>query len=308
LNLNQGVVYLDVSRGQFAREKGMLPVHAALMLYLGTSLIFYAAPFFTAGKPLGMGSDTPPSIDVVLRAPVLLFMFAMGILLNQRAAFVEQEQGRLKQEMAAAAQVQALLLPSREIPGIEAVYLPASEVGGDFYQILDRDDGSRVIVVGDVSGKGLKAAMLVSAVVGALRQSTASSPAAILADLNRVLAGRAGGGFVTCVCARWHNGEVAIANAGHPAPYINGEEHAGEPGLPLGLVEEAVYQETVLPAPSVLTFVSDGVVEATNAEGQLFGFDRTRVLSVKPAVSLAEAARAWGQNDDITVVTVRSLS
>ncbi len=309
LNLNQGVVYMDVSRHAAGRERAMLPVHAALLLYLGTSLIFYSAPFFSASPVMGMGSDTPPVGDVILRAPVLLFMFAMGILLNQRAARVEAEQGRLHQEMAAAAEIQTLLLPpGGAVPGVDRVYLPASEVGGDFYQVLERSDGSRLIAVGDVSGKGLKAAMLVSVVAGALRHGTTSSPGETLRELNRVLDGQTGGGFVTCCCIRLGaDGELTIANAGHLAPYLAGREVTVETGLPLGLSAEAEYPETPLawPPNAQLTLLSDGVVEAANAQGELFGFERTSAISTQPARAIAEAARAWGQNDDITVVTVR---
>jgi serine phosphatase RsbU (regulator of sigma subunit) len=104
-----------------------------------------------------------------------------------------------------------------------------------------------------------------------------------------------------------HDGLVTIANAGHLAPYLDGTEPLLESGLPLGLSPELDWPETelrLLPG-SMLTLVSDGVVEAANSTGELFGFDRTRDISTKNANEIAEAARAWGQNDDITVVTVR---
>ncbi len=75
--------------------------------------------------------------------------------------------------------------------------------------------------------------------------------------------------------------------------------------MPLGLVADAVYTESRAPRPGVLTLVSDGVVEAENTQRELFGFDRTREISTQSAQEIAEAAKAWGQNDDITVVTVR---
>ena len=109
-------------------------------------------------------------------------------------------------------------------------------------------------------------------------------------------------------CARLEaDGQVTIANAGHLAPYLDGVETQVENGLPLGLDPEAHYPETtltLLPGSS-LTILSDGVVEAENAQRELFGFDRTRDISSKPAQEIADAAKAWGQNDDITVVTVR---
>ena len=218
------------------------------------------------------------------------------------------ERERLSGEMASAAEVQSLLLTSLPTAGdlyrIEPVYLPASEVGGDFYQVLERAGGSRIVLVGDVSGKGLKAAMLVSVTVGMMRIIDSSFPAKILAALNRGLVGRTSGGFVTCCCARFDaDGTVTIANAGHPSPYVDGREVEVEAGLPLGIAPGVEYAEFVTRGEQ-FTLVSDGVVEAENAQRELFGFDRTRDVSGKSALEIAEAARVWGQNDDITVVTV----
>jgi hypothetical protein len=242
---------------------------------------------------------------VTISAVNAVLSSVMLVLLILRLGEDRREKQRLAGELAAAAQIQSLLLPAGSAEGVDAVYHPAAEVGGDFYQILDRADGSRLIVIGDVSGKGLKAAMLVSVVIGALRQSEESAPGAILAGLNRVLHGQTGGGFVTALCARFSPvGEVIVANAGHLAPYVDGQEAAVDSGLPLGLVPETEYAETAL-SGCAFTFVTDGVVEAANTQGELFGFDRTREISGQPAAEIAEAARAWGQNDDITVVTVR---
>ncbi len=249
--------------------------------------------------------DEFPITDVLLRFPILLLAIAMIFLLNQRASGQDREQARLQQEMDAAAQVQDLLLSNQNVPGVEAVYLPATEVGGDFYHVTEKA-GARLVVVGDVSGKGLKAAMLASVIIGALRCTKSMSPAVLLGELNEVLLRRIGGGFATCCCTRFDpDGSLTIANAGHPAPYCDGREVAElEAGLPLGIAPEAQYLETVLRGERV-AMVSDGVVEAANAQGELFGFERTREISTKPAAVIAEAARAWGQNDDITVVTVR---
>lgn len=173
---------------------------------------------------------------------LLLVTFAMAILLNRRAARMDAERQRLGREMAAAAEVQSLMLPGSAQAGteivIDTVYQPASEVGGDFYHVLDRVDGSRVALVGDVRGKGLKAAMLVSVAIGALRREKSSSPAEILAGLNEALLGQ--GGFVTCCCIRYTpGGELTVASAGHPAPYCDGREVDLVAGLPLGVVAEA---------------------------------------------------------------------
>ena len=188
---------------------------------------------------------------------------------------------------------------------VDPAYPSALEVGGDFHWTRVEPDGSLIVVVGDVTGKGLKAAMLVSVAIGILRNEKSSSPAAILGALNEALVGHTGGGFVTCCCARFDaDGNTTLANAGHLSPYCAGREVSSDAGLPLGVLPGVEYGETVVPGDR-FTFLSDGVVEAANAQGELFGFDRTREISGKSAGEIAAAAKAWGQNDDITVVTVR---
>jgi len=191
--------------------------------------------------------------------------------------------------------------------------LPAQEVGGDFYQVLEQPDGFALIVVGDVSGKGLKAAMTGALAIGALRTLAAENlgPAALMERLNRQMLAAQESGFITCLCLRLsREGVVTLANAGHLAPYRNGVEGGVEievdSGLPLGLVADVVYGETVieLDVGDRLTLMSDGVVEAMNAQHELFGFERTREISGKSADEIAGAAQAFGQEDDITVVTL----
>ena len=246
---------------------------------------------------------------------LLLVTFAMAILLNRRAARVDAERQRLGSELAAASEVQSLLLSAPAAGGhyaVDAVYVPASEVGGDFYQVLDRESGSRLVVVGDVSGKGLRAAMLVSVAVGALRAAMSDSPAEVLSVMNSALCGSSGGGFVTCCCVRLDpSGEAVIANAGHLPPYLAGHEAETDPGLPLGVVRGSEYAETRVtlePNGGALVLFSDGVVEAENAQRELFGFERTRAVSTQSAREIADAAKAWGQNDDITVVTIQRIA
>ena len=166
-----------------------------------------------------------------------------------------------------------------------------------------------LIVVGDVSGKGLPAAMLVSVLVGAIRAEAShdSDPARLLRSLNDRMVGRSQGGFTTCLVAHISaEGRITMANAGHLAPYLNGRE-VGVPGsLPLGIVSQVHYEiiSVTLEPGDCLTFVSDGVVEARARSGELFGFDRTRELSRRPAEDIARVAQKFGQEDDITVVTV----
>jgi len=239
-----------------------------------------------------------------------IFVLALLIFLVRRFALSRQEETRLSNEFEAARGIQSLLVPAMlpNTPGftVESVYIPASEVGGDFFQVQPGEDGSVLIVVGDVSGKGLKAAMTVSTIVGALRNESSRQPTEVLVRLNRVLHGQVSG-FVTC-CATLitSDGAMTIANAGHLSPYRNGEEMAVAGGLPLGILAEGSYEETEYQLAVVdrLTFMSDGVVEATNEKRELFGFERTQQISIQPAAAIADTAKAFGQQDDITVVTV----
>lgn len=145
--------------------------------------------------------------------------------------------------------------------------------------------------------------------VGAIRAEAAHStdPATMLDSLNDRVMGRSHGGFTTCMAAHISaDGLLTVANAGHLPPYLNGREISIPGSLPLGIIAKARYESTTfsLNPGDRLTFVSDGVVEAQSKSGELFGFDRTRDLSRNPANQIAEAAHAFGQSDDITVVTV----
>ncbi len=244
----------------------------------------------------------------------LIFLFAIAFVMFFRFTRVSREQARSAAELNAAREIQQRLVPASlpAIPGytIETAYLPAQEVGGDFYQVLAQEDGCTLVFVGDVSGKGLKAAMTGALAIGALRtlSSECLSPGALLGRLNRQLLQSQETGFVTCLCARIQpDGSVVFSNAGHLAPYRNGDEVPIESGLPLGITSDAEYTETAiqLDPQDSLTLLSDGVLEARNASGELLGFDRTRALSESSASEIARAAQQFGQEDDITVLTLR---
>ena len=254
------------------------------------------------------GAYSYPSVHVVT---LVLASLIVSLLLRQTIADGRDRQ-RLKSEMEAARSAQLHLLGSgtaihtRQFE-VDPVYEPAFEVGGDFHWSRVEPDGSLILVAGDVSGKGLKAAMLVSVAIGILRNEKSSSPSAILSALNEALVGHTGGGFVTCCCARFGiDGNTTLANAGHPSPYCDGREVTCEAGLPLGVVAGVEYAESLVHGVR-FTLVSDGVIEAASASGELLGFDRTCQISGKSAQEIADAAKAWGQNDDITVVTVRRI-
>jgi serine phosphatase RsbU (regulator of sigma subunit) len=152
--------------------------------------------------------------------------------------------------------------------------------------------------------------MLVSVLVGAIRTAAENShnPALMLLKLNNRLLGRPSCGFSTALAAHiGSDGWVSIANAGHLSPYLDGREVELPGALPLGIVSDASYEITqfYLGPSSRLTFYSDGVVEAQNPIGELFGFDRARSMSTLPAAIIVDAAVQFGQSDDITVVAIR---
>ena len=242
-----------------------------------------------------------------------LFLLAMLAILIYRFNRTSAHEERLASELASARAVQQILIPETipQLPGlnIETVYRPASEVGGDLFQILPADSGSALVVIGDVSGKGMPAAMTVSLIVGTLRTLAefSDSPAEILRGLNRRLIGRSSG-FTTCLILRLEpDGTCVIANAGHLAPYVNGEELPLDCGLPLGISEDASYEETTfeLDDDARITLLTDGVIEARSCTGELFGFDRTAAASAQSAEHIANTAQQFGQEDDITVLTLQ---
>ena len=247
------------------------------------------------------------TIGITLLGTATLAILARDLLRDRT------EKQRLAAELAASRAVQQMLIP-REIPSIpgfnvESVYRPYGDVGGDFFQILPLGAGSALVVIGDVSGKGMPAALTVSLAVGALSLAVeiSTSPKEILAALNRALMGRNCDGFTTCLVLRADaDGSLTIANAGHIAPFLAGKELPLENGLPLGLAAEATYAESTfqLAQGHRLTLLTDGVVEARNKSGELYGFERTAAISGESADQIAKAAELFGQDDDITVLTL----
>ncbi|MGB6857097.1 MAG: SpoIIE family protein phosphatase [Terracidiphilus sp.] len=243
-----------------------------------------------------------------------LLLVALVYAVYRYSAESHRQQARLEEEIRNARAVQQVLIPEAipATPGfkVESVYKPAEEVGGDFFQIMPLRGGGVLSVIGDVSGKGIPAAMTVSLLVGTVRTLAhyTQSPAEILAAMNqRMLARSHDGGFTTCLILRADpDGKITAANAGHLAPYLRCREMVIEGGLPLGLAANAVYTEstTQLAEGEQLTLLTDGVVEARSKSGELFGFDRTSAIAADTAESIAQAAQSFGQQDDITVLTL----
>lgn len=253
-----------------------------------------------------------------------IFLASLIAVILYRFVRVSQDEQRANAEIAAARSVQAMLIPT-DLPSnryfmLESAYVPVQGVGGDFFQVLPVEDGSLLVVAGDVSGKGLQAAMNASTLVGAFRNELSHEPATILYHLNNVMLGAQSGGysarskdkdavvgFATCLCARiYRDGTMEVANAGHLSPYRDGREIELPPGLPLGVIPGVTYERVSfqLEQGVRIIFLSDGVVEAQNDRGELFGFERTQQVSNESARYIAQTAKRFGQNDDITVISV----
>jgi serine phosphatase RsbU (regulator of sigma subunit)/predicted ester cyclase len=253
-----------------------------------------------------------------------------GLRLEQE----ERERGRVEQELQVARRIQRASLPM-EVPAMEGwqiapFYRPAREVGGDFYDFHLLSEGRLGVVVGDATGKGVPAALVMSTTCGMLQLAAqaldSSSPGEILSRVNETLLSRIPANmFVTCFYAilEPESGILSYANAGHDLPYlrrVGGDaEELRARGMPLGLIPSMSYEEKEieLDAGEGVLFYSDGLVEAHNPEGEMFGFPRLRELVAEHAAgerSLEEAlleelhsfvGEGWEQEDDITLLTLR---
>ena len=250
------------------------------------------------------------SVQTALRTALFL---AIVYAVLRYALDYRHRQTAMEREFQNAREVQQVLVPEAlpAIPGfnLTSAYKPALEVGGDFFQILSTGEGGALIVIGDVSGKGMPAAMTVSLLVGTVRTLAhyTQSPGEILTAMNYRMLSRSAGGFTTCLVVRVDtDGKLTAANAGHLAPYVNGHELQLRNGLPLGLEAKTTYAESTftLGANEQLTLLTDGVVEARGRTGELFGFQRTATIASGTAEAIAQAARNFGQEDDITVLTL----
>jgi Stage II sporulation protein E (SpoIIE) len=282
------------------------------------ALFFYVLPTLDPVLPLLHIRTTwfPSGIPVALSEIAdiaMLICFSVVLLRHFRSS--QRRQQAMEQDVKQAQEVQQVLIPEKlpRVAGltIESEYRPAREVGGDFFQIIPHaTDGSVLFVVGDVTGKGLQAGMLVALIVGVIRAEAAHSndPLTALTALNQRLCGR-GEAHATCLALRIAaDGSATLANAGHLPPYLNGKELPMEGALPLGMVENTEFSvmHFHLAPGETLMLMSDGVVEAQDKEGQLFGFERVNNLLQQPitAAEIAAAAQSFGQQDDISVLCI----
>jgi serine phosphatase RsbU (regulator of sigma subunit)/anti-sigma regulatory factor (Ser/Thr protein kinase) len=280
-------------------------------------------------------SDQPYSTDDRRLLRGLASQVAPAIRLAQMVRRQEseaKERERIDQELRVAALIQQTLLP-KEVPAlpgweIDAYYRPAREVGGDFYDFLPMSDGRLALVIGDVTDKGVPAALVMATTRSTLRAAAQrwDDPGAVLAEANDVLVAEVPPAmFVTCLFAvlEPETGRLTFANAGHNLPYVrtaNGVTELRATGMPLGLMPGMEYEvkSTVLPSGAVMLLTSDGIVESHAPDGSMFGFDRLMGLVGGSGTAanltskiLAELDRFCGAGhdpeDDVTIVTVRRV-
>jgi serine phosphatase RsbU (regulator of sigma subunit) len=252
---------------------------------------------------------------------------------EQRLQHEARSRERIEQELRVARLIQQTLLPKElpEMAGWEIArhYQPARAVGGDFYDVLQLPDGRIGFVIGDVTDKGIPAALLMAITRSVLRavaqrHSTAS---AVLTEANMILCPDVPRNmFVTCFYAILdpRNGRLQYANAGHNFPYRTHDGQVTEleaAGLPMGVLPTIRYthQETTLHPGDSLLFYSDGLIEAHNAQREMFSFERLERMIMEHASSgelliarlldehVRFTGRLWVQEDDMTLVALRWL-
>jgi serine phosphatase RsbU (regulator of sigma subunit)/predicted ester cyclase len=256
------------------------------------------------------------------------------LLRTQRLEQEITERERVEQELKVARRIQQASLP-KEVPQLEGwqispYYQPAREVGGDFFDFHLLSGGRLGLVVGDATGKGVPAALVMSTTCGMLQVVSktldTSSPSEVLEQVNETLVARIPANmFVTCFYCILNpkSASLSYANAGHDLPYLyrGGEtDELRARGMPLGLMPEMGYEEKeiVLEEGEAALFYSDGLVEAHDPGGQMFSFPRLRALVAEHGAeeerSLGDllmeelysfVGEGWEQEDDITLLTLR---
>ncbi|MFN2974152.1 PP2C family protein-serine/threonine phosphatase [Terriglobus aquaticus] len=246
----------------------------------------------------------------------MLSLLLVTLMASRRFLLAQRQRLQYQLEVQQASELQQVIIP-REVPrlpglSVESEYRPSRDVGGDFFQIIPNSrEGSALIVVGDVTGKGLSAGMLGALIVGAIdtAASQEQNPADILKSVNERLCGR-GLATATCLVVRIDADRTLTAsNAGHLPPYINTAELGMEGALPLGTLPDMSYDTVTcqLADGDVVTMLTDGVIEAQNEHGDLFGFERVEQMVSENATAneIANAVQRFGQEDDILILRVQ---
>ena len=304
------VLFLGFQRD---RVEGKIAAAPIFLLEIAT-LLNYFSPLF--GAPYLRISFFGLTIDAASISSILMGLVIGAIatrrFLNDRVAHELKNQS-FEHDVTQAIELQQNVLVSQNVDSpefhVEVQYRPAQTIGGDFFQVLLRGDDSLLVIIGDVAGQGIPASMLVSFLVGAAcaRAHTSFDPATMLDVLNQEILSRPGGHVATCLVAQMlSDGRTRIANAGHVAPYLNGSEISIVGSIPLGIAGklEPALQIFKLRPGDRITFITNGVTDARNSKGELFGFDRVRIISNEPIETIADRAQQFGQTDDITVLRV----
>ena len=324
-----------------AMEVDRLQLDSPVLQRLKTDAVEIALPLVSQGELIGLLALGPrlKRQEYAREDRALLNNLATQVAPALRVAqmvYEQQEQvrehERIEQELRTAQAIQHAFLP-KDVPALPGwqlmpYYQPAREVGGDFYDIFVFADGRLGLVIGDVSGKGVPAALVMATVHTMLRTAVQGmlAPGEVLARVNDLLAAEIPAGmFVTCFYALLDpgSGRLRYANAGHEPPY---RQHGGSvtelwaTGMPLGLLPGSCYEEqeaTLAPGESLL-FYSDGLVEAHNPGREMFGFPcLQKLLEAHPDAPsligflLGELQRftgeGWEQEDDVTLLLLQRL-
>ena len=338
------VAYLASASGVVEIDK--LDLHSPALDAMKASQIKVVVPLVSQGELIGLlnlgprlsqqeySADDRKLLNDLATQTAPAVQVAQLVRQQQRQA---QERERIEQELRVARLIQQTLLP-KEVPDLEgyklaAYYQPAREVGGDFYDFLKLDDEHLGLVVGDVTDKGVPAAIVMATTRTMLRASAQrlDSPGEVLKRVNDVIVRDIPPNmFITCLYAilNLESGLLRYANAGHDLPYRRrrrsssnnggGAEELRATGMPLGLLPGMSYEEKeiVLDRGDSVLFYSDGLVEAHDPHRQMFGFPRLQgLVGAHPGGAtmvdflLEELARfvgdSWEQEDDITLVTLQ---
>lgn len=314
-----------------------LPAYSPAVRRMKEQDVRVVVPLVTSGELVGMlalgprrsergySRDDRRLLDTLARyaAPAL----RLGQLVRQQEAEARNLQ-RIEQELQVAQLIQQQFLPS-ELPPlggwhVAAFYRPARTVGGDFYDVVDLGDGRVMVVAGDVTDKGVPAALVMASTHALLRSTatTGRSAGQVLAQVNDLLYPQIPlHMFVTCLVLILDpaTGRTQYANAGHNLPYLRRDgsvRRLTARGMPLGLMPGSTYEEheTVIEPGDVVLLYSDGITEQHDASGEMFGFGRTEALVAaatsgddlvdRCVAALADFSGAVEQEDDITLLAL----
>ena len=308
------LVWVTVQGVRKDRREGLLALPAVVLVILSQApTVLHLPPrFLLFGIRIILG-----------QVATILSLIMISALLLRRFLRAQRQREQWRQEIEQARQVQQMLIPDAlpHIAGltIESEYRPAQQVGGDFFQIIPESANDSVLIVaGDVTGHGLKAGMLVALIVGVIRNETThtNDPLPILQALNQTLCERRHAHAICLALRIASDGKATLANAGHLPPYLNGKEMPMEGAMLLGMIEGAEFSVThfQLQPGDVLMLMSDGIAEAQDQHGQLFGFERIEEMlrAATPqqpvsAAAIATAAQNFGQEDEISVLAVTRI-